>query len=386
MHRRCHAALSFVVVSTLSSLCLAGPFSQVVVFGDSLSDTGSTLAYTSTLNAASFGLVARRPVGPRYATGRWSNGVGVNYAANDLANSSQTLVWHERLADQLGAQRAISVNATGTPANRNNFACGAATSGAGRVTQTVPLVGTFPLVDNMGHQVNTLFGAGSATMRSDTLYSFWGGANDIRNAIIDGVATTPQQAAAVGATASNNIRAYITSLATRAQQQNVQINVAWPNVVPLQFVPDFADAYGGTAASRTLAEAASLSFRTTWQADISSLQAAFPANLTIYPVDIYTWLTDVVQGGVLPQGTNVTDPILDFNGFSGIGFSPTRNTTARVPSGANPDNYVFWDRIHPTAWMHERIGDYMATVIPAPSVVGLLACGTLLAARRRRGA
>lgn len=378
------AALSLVVLSTLSSFCLAGPWSQMVVFGDSLSDTGSTLAYTTTLNAQTFGLVARRPIGPRYATGRWTNGNGVNYATLDIANSSSSLVWHERLADQLGATRAISVNATGTPANRNNFACGAALSTGGQVTQSVPFVGNLPLIDNMGHQVTTLFGAGTATMRNDTLYSFWGGANDIRDAVNSGTVTTAQQAAAAGAAASGNIRSYIASLATRAQQQNVNISVAWPNVVPLQLVPDFADAYGGTAARRSLAEAGSLGFRDAWQADIAALQSAFPTSLTIYPVDIYTWLSGVVQGGVLPQGTNVTDPILDFGAFSGLGFNPTRNTTARVPSGANPDNYVFWDRLHPTAWMHERIGDYMATVIPAPAGVFAFAAGALFASRRRR--
>lgn len=363
-----------VAIALASSASLAtAQWSSMVVFGDSLSDTGSSLHYTSNIP-----LVTTRPTGPSYATGRWTNGSNINYPGMQLATSQYNTIWHWELADRLGIARAQNVN-TGTP-NRNNYAAGAATTGAGRQS----ILG-FTTSDNIGYQVNTMFLGANPTMSSSTLYTIMGGGNDIRDAVRGGTANSQATSAAAGRAAASNITTYITTLATRAQQQNVRISVAWPNAVPMQLIPDFADAYGGSAAWRTNADIASAAFRDQWASDIATLRTTFANNLDIYGVDLWSLFTGL-NNGTIPgfETFNRADPILDFNNFSGIGFSPSRNTTARVPAGANPDTYLFWDRVHPTARIQAYMGEYMSTIVPLPGVVVTFAVSGLFASRRRR--
>jgi thermolabile hemolysin len=107
---------------------IAANFSQIVVYGDSLSDVG---------NAAAKGAIA-----PYSSQGRFSNGK----------------LWIEYLADRLGI---------GTD-RRQNFAEGGATTGTTNVGQTyIPnLLGIAQQVKN--HPISD----------PDALYVIWGGAND----------------------------------------------------------------------------------------------------------------------------------------------------------------------------------------------------------------
>jgi phospholipase/lecithinase/hemolysin len=105
----------------------------------------------------------------------------------------------------------------------------------------------------------------------------------------------------------------------------------------------------------------------------------------IFSLDIHTLFADLIAGrleGFRP--TNTTDNIITAPDFSGLGFAPTRNITPATPAGLNPDNYVFWDQIHPTSRTHRAIGDYAVTVIPTPSAVVLFAAGIVAQFRRRR--
>lgn len=70
--------------------------------------------------------------------------------------------------------------------------------------------------------------------------------------------------------------------------------------------------------------------------------------------------------------TNVTDPCFD-------------QATSSVC--ANPNSYLFWDGVHPTAHGAEIIGDAFAQqVVPEPTTLTLVGLGvaTLSAMRRRR--
>lgn len=111
--------------------------SELVIFGDSLSDTGN--AYHATAGAF--------PPAP-YFNGRFSNGP----------------VWVEHLADRLGIARPTPSSTGGS-----NYAFGGALSGTDNVPQA-PFPGTLT-------QVNLYLAAGEAP-RDDQLFIVWAGAND----------------------------------------------------------------------------------------------------------------------------------------------------------------------------------------------------------------
>ena len=73
--------------------------------------------------------------------------------------------------------------------------------------------------------------------------------------------------------------------------------------------------------------------------------------------------------------TNVTDPAAP--GLE-VGDS-TYDTNLIVP---NPDQYLFWDELHPTRVGHSILGQYAMTAIPEP-VSCALVLGLLFLLRRR---
>ncbi len=81
---------------------------------------------------------------------------------------------------------------------------------------------------------------------------------------------------------------------------------------------------------------------------------------------------------------NPATPILDFNGFNDVYFNPRKNEN--VGQGADPDLFMFWDKVHPTAKIHQLIGEkaYALVWVPEPASIWLVI--TLSAACRRRPA
>ncbi|MCC6319836.1 MAG: hypothetical protein IT438_00175 [Phycisphaerales bacterium] len=345
-----------------ASPSLGGAFDRMVVFGDSLSDTGNVLFNTTGA------VVSQRPVAPWYDAGRWTNGTATNNNAQvtRLGNSAFTGVWHEALARRWGMNPA---RATLQQNGGLNFAYGGAT--------TANTAGTY--TNNIGHQVRTQYLGNNPVFTSSTLYCIWGGGNDIRdegNAIFFSEAATRTAAT----TAVTRIESYIGDL-TAAAPQNVFVTVVWPNVPPMQLIPDFLNA---AANRRTAVQLAAQDFRDRQLEAATRLRNAHP-RLRLHTVNVHGYFTEVAAGRVFDlAGLDVSTPVLNFNGFSGIGFNPTRN--AAVPDGASPDGYVFWDRVHPTSRMHDLIGELAFQAIPEPSAVAVLALIGVCAARRRRAA
>ncbi len=138
-----HAIGTFLLIFTLLVASLSpaiaddAPFSELVVFGDSLSDTGNVYWATQ----------FQLPPSPLYFDGRFSNGP----------------VWHEVLAERLGIAPAAPNLIGGT-----NFAWGGAETGSG-----MSLFGT----PNLGDQIG-LYLSMSAPLPGQ-LFVVAGGGNDI---------------------------------------------------------------------------------------------------------------------------------------------------------------------------------------------------------------
>lgn len=352
------AAVGLVVA--VASSAMAGTFHSLVVFGDSLSDTGNVKKSTGS-----------RPLKPWYDDGRWTNGSSLNKEPKlDLADTKASGVWHEVFARSFGTKdgKPVMPTATYSQGGGTNYAYGGATTGS---------AWHFGYND-IGFQIKKEFLTSKPAFSEQTLYCVWGGGNDIRGAVIDTKAKVQPGRAALDAV--TNLESHIALLATEAAKSKTKITVLWPNVPPMHQIPDFL---GAAKEVRESLEKASKTFRDQQLKSVTALGKAH-TNLTIKVLDIHGLFEDVLAGKIdMGKGFDVKTPILDFNGFSDWTFNPTRNKD--VASQANPDLFMFWDKVHPTAKVHELIGRRAYELIPSPGTAWLVAACGLVAARRRRG-
>jgi phospholipase/lecithinase/hemolysin len=312
-------AIGFVAFVLFSGSIVASPFQELVIVGDSLSDTGNI--YAATGNTF--------PVSPPNAPGRFSNGP----------------VWVEVLADEFGLPAPTASLTGGT-----NFAFGGAPTGS-RIE-----AGLGGVDIGMAGQVAQIGANSSITARlPDALTVVWGGANDLLLSEGTGYNAHPTDTV-------NNLVARVTSLIGLGADAFLL-----PNLPPLDQTPKFL---GETTENQQRAAEFSTDFDSAYRTAVAGLAASNP-TLDFYYFDVYTIIEDVLAN---PNGygfTNVTDPARD-----GLSVVP------------NPDEYLYWDDIHPTTAAHAWLGQLAAERIPLPSVVLLLIpgfCALLISARRRPG-
>jgi len=202
------AFLSFVLLTVPAAW--AGTFTNLYVFGDSLSDVGNVF------------LAAGQPAPPYYA-GRYSNGP----------------VWVEYLASDLGLSSLTPSLAGGT-----DFAWGGAETGTGLSADGTP---------NLRTQVSTYLGAASNHADPAGLYVVWAGANDVFDFGSNvNVATSAQ-----------NIQTAVQALFNTGARQFLV-----PNMPPLDKTP-----YGiGNPALAPALGTASVGFNSYLAADLGLLQ------------------------------------------------------------------------------------------------------------------
>jgi len=282
----------------------APAFTQVIVFGDSLSDDGN-IAHR-----------ARDLVGFSYPSSNFNYS---NYRFTDDTNTSPAAnlyvgTWHEQLEKTfLGLAVAKNSLDGGT-----DYAFGGATTKDGTQDRTI-INNPFPFgggdftitIDNMGKQINDYL-ASHAT-DANALYILWGGGNDLfdddsTQSVID---------------TANRVGGLIVRLANAGAR-----NFLVPNVPPLGAVPtSFGDP------SRVLArDYASAIYRDHLNSVIASTiigLAGSGITITVYTFDV--WL-DVIRVLGQPAHYNFVNTI----------------DSAQGASGVNPDQYLFWDDIHPT--------------------------------------
>ncbi len=295
-------------------------FTRVVVFGDSLSDTGNVRARTS---AKSSGAIDYPSHTFNYDNGRFTNDTNTAPASHNYFG-----VWHEQLA----------VTFLGLPAASNsiggglNYAFGGATTNDGthQEVQETPVADIEITIDDMGKQMDDYFA--SKVFDPNALYIVWGGSNDIRNDD-----TSANVTATVG-----RVDGLVSRLA-KAGAKYIMV----PNVVPLGDIPR----YSGTPKGAT-ANLASAEYRKELAGSLDVLQSTLAAQgftPTIYRVDEWADVVRVLSNAPRFGFTNISSPAQDEN--------------------VNPDQYVFWDDVHPTTAGHFRLAltAYNAMVNPPPA-------------------
>jgi phospholipase/lecithinase/hemolysin len=309
----------------------AAPWTSVVAFGDSLSDSGNAALLTG----------AFFPPSPPYAF-RFSNG--------------PTAV--EILAQQLGLSAAPSV------AGGTNHAVGGATTGMLNFNFEIdspPGLQNFPALATSGMlaQVATFLSGVPPFEPATTLFWVWGGPNDLFLALAEGI-TDPSELALVLQRAVENLAAVVAALATAGGQHFVVANMA-----NMGQTPDFRG---------TPLEAALAALIVAFDGGLASAMAELgrQSGLDIAVFDTFALFERVVDHPPAFGFTNATTPCL---------ASPV-DVLAGCPG------FVFFDGVHPTTAAHRVLADAVAqTLVPWPSGAVLLAAGLAVAmcARRRPG-
>ncbi len=318
------------VARGLRALSLVGALAAALVSAQAsaysaLYAFGDSLSDTGNVNIITGGV----PLAP-YAPGRFTNGP----------------VWVETLAANLG----LSANPALAPGG-TNWAFGGAPTGP-PYTQSVPYItqqvsgGFAPLP---GYLQTT-----GGLADPNALYVVWGGGNDVRQGSITGSVA--------------NISTAITALATAGAQNFLVMNLPNIGLTP--------EAQAGGPAAVAGAQFLSVTFNAQLIAATAGLRSSL--GISIIDVDVFAFLNNTIANAGSLGITNTTGRC--YSGATGVGGPGT--------VCANPNEYVFWDGIHPTARAHQLLGDFAtAAVIPVPAAAWLFVSAfAALGALRRKAA
>jgi len=311
---RAPGVLTVIALSAITALAQVRDYTKIVVFGDSLSDTGNV----AHLTAAKYGIPVPSPIGGNYTLGRFTDGYDTIPAAQNYFG-----VWVEQLSASVPSHPEVKNSLDGG----TNYAYGFALTGGG--TSTLTLAGGQVTVDveNMGRQISDYL-ATHPKINSKTLFVVWGGANDVLNA------TSPTQVVDAAIQETLDIQRLIAAGAT-------QILVL--NLPPLGLTPRLN---GSLVASQTASAAAAL-YNSWLGTGVSVLNDFYRwRRVSIYHVNVFSLFTQIVANPAAVSLTNTTSP-------------------AQGNFAVNPDTYLFWDDLHPTTRGHSLVADAALKALPA---------------------
>lgn len=190
------------------------------------------------------------------------------------------------------------------------------------------------------------------TIAPDGLTVLWAGPNDVFEAL-----TLGNNPAGIIAPAMANLGLEAAILyATGAR------TILMPNMPDLGSIP-----FGLTSGNPAGLTGLSATFNLFLGQTIAQLEGALP-GLNIIEFDTFSFVDAAIANPGVYGFTNVTDPCFD-----------------GATVCANPDQYIFWDTVHPTARAHEILGDAFTAAVPEPATPALvaIAMGVFAFSRRR---
>ncbi len=276
----------------------ASPYSQLFVFGDSLSDTG---------NLAS---VAGDFPSPPFYNNRVSNGP----------------VTVEILANKLGLTAQASLHLVGPQIGTNYAVAGANAAGIEGID--LPAQTVIFLANNGG------------IAPADALYVVMIGGNDIRSA--RGLADTDQANAVIDA-AVDQVMQSINQLALAGARSFLLVSAPDIGVIPETQILALLNNDPGM-----VKRASKLSKRFRKQLKRAGKALEEDADLEITLFDLLGFFNELLEEADEQGFTNTTEACFSSISFS---FNPGCNF------GLNFDQYIFFDEIHPTARVHAIVGE-----------------------------
>ena len=308
LRRRCLLqVVSALLVFAVAVAAQAQQYTKIVVFGDSLSDTGNDAIVFN----ATYGFPFPSPLGD-YTLGRFTDGPDTIPAAEHYFG-----VWVEQLAETLPAHPWAMPSLIGG----TNYAYGYSNTFDGTTLFNVTGTPYTIVVQNVGSQIDEYL-ATHPKIDSHTLFVVWGGANNLTEAV--GASDAAGQIVDGALAQVDNIQRLIHAGATQ---------FLIPNLPDLGSVPRFNSSPTDSAAFHD----ATVLYNTTLDAGVDLLPIFnFTRHLTIQKLDVYGLLKGIIASPATYGLVNVTDP--------------------SQAMAVDPDTYLFWDDLHPTTRGHNLLG------------------------------
>lgn len=312
--------------------------SNVFVFGDSLSDTG-TLAEALGHNA---------PNPPSFHDSFTNGPVAVELLAEHFNLRADPSLWLTGFADPFHLFPPTFVAGS-------NYAVGGATA-AGGTTGLPNQVGAF--LNHLGQHAP-----------SDALYLVMIGGNDVRTAAHAGNSA--------GVLAGVNSELSMIQLLVNKGATHFLI----PNVPNVGAIPEFTqDSPVGQAATAT---AFSILYDQLLASGLQALISQNPDDRFVY-FDLFSFNSTIAPNALALGFTNTTDrcytnavtvflnPAVPLQDTAGCGpIDP-------VHGAANIDQFLFWDNIHPTSRVQAMWAQAFAAAVPEPATLTLFGSGLLI--------
>jgi phospholipase/lecithinase/hemolysin len=304
------AACAAVVLTLPANAAAQAPYSRVVVFGDSQSDSGNA-----------FALLGTTATPPDYTLDPFF--IPSAPYARGGQNFTNGATWVEVLA------RALHVPGSAQPAFRSNsprasnYAVGAA-----RAREAGPSI-------NLRGQVDAFLLQTGGVAPSDALYILALGSNDVRDAVLAFQAGGFLAAGAVLEAAVLEIQQQIARLYLAGGRHFLIWNSPDVSATPAAQILDSL-VPGAAVLGTTL----TMQFNALLAGTLGALPAMLP-GLHVTQLDVYSLLQDIAMDPARYGFTNISSPCL----------------TPNVPpfTCRQPDRYLFWDGMHPTAAAHALI-------------------------------